>query len=44
MSIRLKIILVVLPLIIVALVLAGTSSYFVATNGITRIARAFLDF
>ncbi len=44
MSIRLKIILVVLPLIIVALVLAGTSSYFVATNGITRIARDFLDF
>ena len=44
MSIRLKIILVVLPLLITTLVLAAISSYFAATNGITRIAREFLGF
>lgn len=44
MSIRLKIIFVVLPLIIVTLLLAGTASYFQAANGITRIAKEFLDF
>jgi class 3 adenylate cyclase/HAMP domain-containing protein len=44
MRIRVKIILVVLPLIIVTLVLAGTASYFAAANGITRIAQEFLRF
>ncbi|HOV64694.1 MAG TPA: adenylate/guanylate cyclase domain-containing protein, partial [Spirochaetia bacterium] len=44
MSIRLKIILIVLPLMIVTLILAGTSSYFVATTGITRVAKEFLGF
>ncbi|MFP4374367.1 MAG: adenylate/guanylate cyclase domain-containing protein [Spirochaetaceae bacterium] len=44
MSIRFKIVSVVLPLLVATLVLAGASSYFVATNGITRIARDFLEF
>ncbi len=44
MSIRLKIVLVVLPLVIVMLLLTGVSSYFSATTGITRIAREFLGF
>jgi adenylate cyclase len=44
MSIRVKIILVVLPLLVVALVIAGISSYFIATTGITRIAFEFLDY
>jgi class 3 adenylate cyclase/HAMP domain-containing protein len=44
MSIRLKIIFVVLPLIIVTLLLAGTASYFAAARGITRIAQEFLGF
>ena len=44
MKIRAKIVLVVLPLIITTLLLAGISSYFSATTGITRIAKEFLDF
>ncbi len=44
MRIRSKIVLVVLPLIITTLLLAGISSYFSAANGITRVAREFLDF
>ncbi len=44
MSIRLKIILIVLPLIIATLTLTGISSYFSATNGISRIAKEFLGF
>jgi adenylate cyclase len=44
MSIRLKIVLVVLPLIIVTLVLTGASSFFAATTGITRVAKEFLSF
>jgi adenylate cyclase len=44
MNIRLKIVLVVLPLVIVTLLLTGVSSYFSATTGITRIARNFLGF
>ncbi|MDR1108363.1 MAG: HAMP domain-containing protein [Spirochaetaceae bacterium] len=44
MSIRSKIILVVLPLIVVTLVLAGTASYFAAAKGITRITQRFFDF
>ncbi len=44
MSIRLKIILVVLPLIIAAVILAGMSSYFVAASAVTRIATDFLSF
>jgi hypothetical protein len=44
MNIRNKIIWVVVPLLIAALVLAGASSYFSAANGITRIAREFFGF
>lgn len=43
-SIRLKIVLVVLPVLIVAVVLAGMSSQIVATRALTRIATEFLDF
>ena len=43
-SIRLKIVLIVVPLIIATLALTGLSSYFSATNGITRIAKDFLGF
>jgi class 3 adenylate cyclase len=44
MSIRSKIILVVLPIIIVTLFLAEAASYFAAVNGVTRIAQQFLNF
>ncbi len=44
MSIRLKIILIVVPLIVATLALTALSSYFSATNGITRIAKDFLGF
>jgi class 3 adenylate cyclase/HAMP domain-containing protein len=44
MKIRVKIFLVVLPLVIVSLGLAETASYFHAVNGVTRIARQFLGF
>jgi len=43
-SIRLKIVLVVLPILIVAVVLAGMSSQIAATRAVTRIATEFLDF
>ncbi|MDR2629663.1 MAG: adenylate/guanylate cyclase domain-containing protein [Spirochaetaceae bacterium] len=44
MSIRSKIILVVLPLVVVTLILAGTASYFAAAKGITRITQRFFSF
>jgi class 3 adenylate cyclase/HAMP domain-containing protein len=44
MKIRLKMFLVVLPLIVVPLILAETASYFQAENGITRLARELLGF
>jgi len=44
MSIRLKIILIVLPLIVAAVVLAGMSSYFVAASAVTRVTTEFLAF
>jgi len=44
MSIRLKIVLIVVPLIVATLLLTGVSSYFSARNGITRIAKEFLGF
>jgi len=44
MSIRLKILFIVLPLLIVSMVLAGTSSYFVATNSINRVTTELLSF
>ncbi len=44
MSIRAKIILVVLPLIITTLLLTGISSFFAATNAISGIAKDFLGF
>jgi len=44
MSIRLKIVLIVLPLIIATLALTGVSGYFSASNGITTIAKDFLGF
>jgi adenylate cyclase len=43
-SIRLKIILIVVPLIIATLALTGLSSFFSATNAITGIAKDFLGF
>ncbi len=44
MRIRLKIILVVLPVLMTALVITGVVSSFSARNGITRIAIEFLGF
>jgi len=44
MSIRLKIVLIVLPLMITTLLLTGVSSFFSATNAITGIAQEFLGF
>ncbi|MCL2759682.1 MAG: adenylate/guanylate cyclase domain-containing protein [Treponema sp.] len=44
MKIRLKMFLVILPLIIVPLALTQTSSYLQAVNGITRLARQLLGF
>ena len=44
MSIRAKIVLVVLPLIITTLLLTGVSSFFSATNAITGVAKEFLGF
>jgi adenylate cyclase len=44
MSIRLKIILIVLPLVVATLLLTGVSSYFAASNGISQVARQFLAF
>jgi adenylate cyclase len=44
MSVRLKIVLIVLPLIITTLLLTGASSFFSATNAITGIATEFLGF
>ncbi|MBN1700235.1 MAG: adenylate/guanylate cyclase domain-containing protein [Spirochaetales bacterium] len=44
MTIKVKIILIVLPLLIVALLVSGTASYFLARQGITRIANRFLGF
>jgi class 3 adenylate cyclase/HAMP domain-containing protein len=44
MSIRVKIVLVVLPLIVTTLLLTGLSSFFSATNAITGVAREFLGF
>jgi class 3 adenylate cyclase/HAMP domain-containing protein len=44
MSIRLKIIVVVLPLLIASVVLVGVSSYFSAASAVTRLAVGFLTF
>ena len=44
MRIRLKIILVVVPVLITALVITGVVSSFSARNGMTRIAIEFLGF
>ncbi|MDR1836144.1 MAG: adenylate/guanylate cyclase domain-containing protein [Treponema sp.] len=44
MKIRLKMFLVVLPLITVPLFLAQTASYFHAVNGVSRMARQLLGF
>ncbi|HUI70131.1 MAG TPA: adenylate/guanylate cyclase domain-containing protein [Spirochaetia bacterium] len=44
MSIRWKIFLIVLPLIVATLGLTGGSSFFSTRNGITRIAKDFLGF
>jgi len=43
-NLRLKILLIVLPILIVSLVLAGTSSFFTATNGISRVTTELLTF
>jgi class 3 adenylate cyclase len=44
MSIRLKIVLIVVPLLVATLALTGVSSYFSASHGITRVAKDFLGF
>ncbi len=44
MKIRLKFVLVVVPIVLVAVGMVGAASYFNATTGITRIAHEFLDF
>lgn len=44
MSIRLKIVLVVLPILVVAVVLAGMTSQMIASRAVTRVATEFLDF
>jgi class 3 adenylate cyclase len=44
MSIRLKIIFVVLPLIVASVVLVGAASYFVAASSVTNVATQFLSF
>ncbi len=44
MSIRLKIVLIVVPLLVATLALTGVSSYFSASQGITRVAKDFLGF
>jgi len=44
MKIRLKMFLVVLPLVVAILTLAQAASFFNAVNGVTRLAREFLDF
>jgi class 3 adenylate cyclase/HAMP domain-containing protein len=44
MSIRLKIILIVLPLMIATLILTGVSSFFSATTAISGVAKEFLGF
>ncbi|MDR2071277.1 MAG: HAMP domain-containing protein [Treponema sp.] len=44
MKFRVKIFLVVLPLIIVTLSLTEIASYFHAVNGVTRLAKQLLDF
>ncbi|MDR0300774.1 MAG: HAMP domain-containing protein, partial [Treponema sp.] len=44
MKIRIKMFMVVLPLIIVPLVLTETASYFNAVNGVTRLGRQLLGF
>ena len=44
MNIRLKMFLVILPLVIVTLTLAQVAAYFNAVNGVTRLARQLLSF
>ncbi len=44
MSIRVKMVLVVLPLLIVVLIVGGVSSYFIATGSVTRVTLEFFTF
>ncbi|WP_455382693.1 adenylate/guanylate cyclase domain-containing protein [Salinispira pacifica] len=44
MSIRLKMVLVVLPLLVVVLIIGGVSSYFIATSSVTRVTLEFFNF
>ena len=44
MKIRVKMFLVILPLIIVPMALVGMASYYNAVNGVTRLARQLLGF
>ncbi len=44
MSIRVKMVLVVLPLLIVVLIIGGVSSYFIATGSVTRVTLEFFNF
>ncbi len=44
MSIRLKFVLVVLPLMVVGLIIGGVASFYSASTGITRVAVEFFEF
>ncbi len=44
MNIRVKLILVVLPIIVLAVVLAGMSSYFIASGAVNRVTTELLSF
>ncbi len=44
MRVRVKIVIVVLPLLLVTIVLTGVSAVFSSTTGITRVTQEFLDF
>ncbi|MFW6253033.1 MAG: adenylate/guanylate cyclase domain-containing protein, partial [bacterium] len=44
MKIRMKVALVVIPILVATVVMVGVFSYFNATTGITRVARELLDF
>ncbi len=44
MSIRLKILLVVLPILVAAILIGGASSFFSASSAVTRLATDFLGF
>lgn len=44
MSIRIKFVLIILPLMVVGLVIGGVASFYSASSGITRVAVEFFEF